>query len=139
MTSTTVSKVLDSCTLIYVEVGENSNKVWRGSLRNDGTFIAEWGRVGHNLQSKHHYLGSLTLARDKYERTKRQKLRKGYSEAQLIDRDTKQTKVITPEELETIAAKQISHGRDPRSKELIRYLVKSNIHQITSQTDIAVR
>ena len=35
-----------------------------------------------------------------------------------------------------IASKQIEHGRDPRSKELIRYLVKSNIHQIISQTDI---
>ncbi len=136
MSTTTRSSTLDTCTLIYVEVGANSNKVWRGSLKNDGTFIAEWGRIGNTLQHKNYCLGSVTLARDKFERTKRQKLRKGYTEAQLLDQDLKQTTVISTEELEAIAAKQIKHGRDPRSKELIRYLVKSNIHQITSQTDI---
>lgn len=136
MCTTTVSSTLDACTLIYVEVDENSNKVWRGSLKNDGTFIAEWGRVGSSLQCKHHYLGSVALARDKFERTKRQKIRKGYTEAQVVSSDNQQTTIITPEELEAIAAQQIEHGRDPRSKELIRYLVKSNIHQITSQTDI---
>ena len=136
MCITPVSSTLDTCTLIYVEVGENSNKVWRGSLKNDGTFIAEWGRVGSNLQCKYHCLGSIALAKAKFERTKRQKLRKGYTEAQVVSSKDKQTKVITPEELEAIANKQIDCGRDPRSKELIRYLVKSNIHQITSQTDI---
>ncbi len=135
--TTTVSSVLDSCTLIYVEVGENSNKVWRGSLLNDGTFLAEWGRVGNTLQSKHHCMGSVALAQSKLERTKRQKIRKGYTQAQLVNGDIKKTSVIQPDELEAIASKQIKHGRDPRSKELIRYLVKSNIHQITSQTDIS--
>ena len=41
ISTTTTSSTLDTCTLIYVEVGANSNKVWRGSLKNDGTFIAE--------------------------------------------------------------------------------------------------
>ena len=136
MSTITTSSTLDTCTLIYVEVGANSNKVWRGSLKNDGTFIAEWGRIGNALQHKNYCLGSVTLARDKFERTKRQKLRKGYTEAQLLDQDFQQTTVITTKELEAIARSQIKHGRDPRSKELIRYLVKSNIHQITSQTDI---
>ena len=141
MSTILLPSVLDTCTLIYVEVDKNSNKVWRGSLRDDGTFIAEWGRVGdceaaarrHRLQSKEHCLGSVTLARDKFERTKRQKLRKGYTQAELIDN---LQQIITPEELEAIASKQINHGRDPRSKELIRYLVKSNIHFFTSQTQI---
>lgn len=131
-----MSGVLDSCTLIYVEVGENSNKVWQGSLMNDGSFLAQWGRVGCNLQSRHYCLGSITLAKNKFERTKRQKLRKGYTEAQLVDDHPSNNIAIAPEDLEAIASKQIQHGRDPRSKELIRYLVKSNIHQITSQTDI---
>ena len=137
MNATTVSSVLDSCTLIYVEVGENSNKVWRGSLLNDGTFLAEWGRVGNILQSKHHCLGSVALAKSKFERTKRQKIRKGYTEAKIVDGDKQQSNIIEAEELETIASKQIEHGRDPRSKELIRYLVKRNIHLFTSQTDIS--
>ena len=130
-----MSSTLDTCTLIYVEVGENSNKVWRGSLKNDGTFIAEWGRVGNSLQCKYHCLGSIALAKDKFERTKRQKIRKGYTEAQVLDIERKPA-AITPEGLEAIAAQQIDYGRDIRSKKLIRYLVKSNIHQITSQTDI---
>jgi len=134
---TVVSSVLKSCTLIYVEVGENSNKVWRGSLLNDGTFLAEWGRVGNTLQSKYHYLGSVALARSKFERTIRQKITKGYTEAKIVDGDTRQTTIIKPEELKAIASKQIKHGRDPRSKELIRYLVKSNIHVFTSQTNIS--
>ena len=134
-TTTTMSSTLDTCTLIYVEVDENSNKVWRASVTNDGTFIAEWGRVGNSLQCKYHSLGSVTLAKNKFERTKRQKIRKGYTEAQVLNSENKHT-VITSEELEAIAAKQINHGRDPRSKELIKYLVKSNIHQITSQTNI---
>ena len=86
------------------------------------------------MQNKHYYLGSVALARDKFERTKRQKLRKGYTIAEIID-NSRQS-IITPEELEAIASKQIKHGRDPRSKELIRYLVKSNIHFFTSQTQI---
>ena len=134
MSTILLPSVLDRCTLIYVEVDKNSNKVWRGSLRDDGTFIAEWGRVGDRLQNKHYCLGSVALARDKFERTKRQKLRKGYTQAELID-DSQPT-TITPEELEAIARAQIKHGRDPRSKELIRYLVKSNIHFFTSQTQI---
>lgn len=103
---------------------------------NDGSFLAQWGRVGNTLQSKHYSLGSVTLARDKFERTKRQKLRKGYTEAPILQDSSTKTRAISPEALEAIAAKQIQHGRDPRSKELIRYLVNQNIHQITSQTDI---
>jgi len=137
MTSTTtVSSTLDTCTLIYVEVAENSNKVWRGSIKNDGTFIAEWGRVGNSLQCKRHVMGSIALARNKFERIKRQKIRKGYTTAQVLDPEKQQSTTITADRLEEIAAKQINCGRDPRSKELIRYLVKSNIHKITSQTDI---
>ena len=95
MNAIALSSVLDSCTLIYVEVGENSNKVWRGNLLNDGTFLAEWGRVGNTLQSKYHCLGSVALARSKFERTKRQKLRKGYTEAKIVDGDIQQTNIVT--------------------------------------------
>jgi poly [ADP-ribose] polymerase 2/3/4 len=136
MSATTVSSVLDSCTLIYVDIGENSNKIWRGSIADDGSFIAQWGRVGNTLQSKNYQLNSLSLARTKFERTKRQKLRKGYTQAQLLDRNIPQENILKPEDLEEIAAKQIQHGRDPRAKQLIRYLVASNIHQIISQTNI---
>ena len=136
MSTTTVSRVLDCCTLIYVDVGENSNKVWQGSIFDDGSFVAEWGRVGNTLQSKNYSLGSVSLAKNRLERTKRQKLRKGYTEAKLWDQNKPQKVTLKPEDLEAIVSQQIQHGRDPRAKELIRYLVKTNIHQITSQTNI---
>jgi poly [ADP-ribose] polymerase 2/3/4 len=130
------SSVLDRCTLIYVDIGENSNKVWQGSLFNDGSLFVEWGRVGYKLQTKNYQLTSLSLAQSKFERSKRQKLRKGYTEVQILDADTPQSNTIDADDLEAIAARQIEYGRDPRAKELIRYLVKVNIHDIISQTDI---
>ena len=137
MNATVTSQALDSCTLIYVDVGENSNKVWKGSIFDDGSFLAEWGRVGSSLQAKNYQLGSVSLAQNRFERTKRQKLRKGYTEAQIVDGDSQQnTTTLKPEDLEQIAAKQIQHGEDPRAKQLIRYLVTTNIHNIISQTDI---
>ena len=54
VSATKVSSVLDSCTLIYVDINENSNKIWRGSLGDDGSFMAQWGRVGNTLQSKNY-------------------------------------------------------------------------------------
>ena len=132
----TVSSVLDCCTLIYVDVGENSNKVWKGSLFDDASFLAQWGRVGNKLQTKNYQFASVSLAKSKFERTKRQKLRKGYTEAQILDADISKNTSIKPEDLEAIAAKQIQYGRDPRAKQLIRYLVEVNIHNIISQTDI---
>ena len=136
MNALAVSSVIDSCTLIYVEVDENSNKVWKGTVFNDGLFIAEWGRVGSKLQSKAHQFSSVSLAQNKFERTKRQKLRKGYTEAAIITTNTPTSLTVKPEDLDVIAAKQIEHGKDPRAKQLIRYLVEVNIHDITSQTDI---
>lgn len=84
MNAATVASVIDFCTLIYVEVEENSNKVWQGTLLDDGSLIVEWGRIGNQLQSKTYYFNSLTLAQSKFARTKRQKLRKGYTELKLL-------------------------------------------------------
>lgn len=136
MNAVGISPVIDSCTLIYVEVDENSNKVWKGQVLAGGLFIAEWGRVGSKLQSKTYQFGSISLAQSKFARTKRQKLRKGYTEAQIINKSGKTQVNVKPENLDVIAAQQIEHGKDARAKQLIRYLVEVNIHEITSQTNI---
>ncbi|MGF1490092.1 MAG: WGR domain-containing protein [Prochloraceae cyanobacterium] len=137
MNATVENKIVESCTLIYVEVDENSNKVWKGSVLEEGAFLAEWGRVGSKLQSKKHEYRSLKLARRKLEQMKHQKLRKGYTHALVIDNDRPVSIPLEARELEKIAATQIHHGKDPRAKQLIRYLVKVNIHQIVSQTQIS--
>ena len=106
MNAVAVSSVVNSCTLLYVEVDENSNKVWKGTVLSDGLFIAEWGRVGSKLQSKTHQFSYVSLAQNKFERTKRQKLRKGYTEAQIINKNSPTTIKVAPEDLDVIAAKQ---------------------------------
>ena len=136
MNAATAPSVIDSCTLIYVEVDRNSNKVWQGTVLDDGSFIAQWGRVGYQLQSKTYQLNSVVLAQNKFARTKRQKLRKGYTEAQIVKQDRSYSFDLKDEDLELIAAQQIEHGKDPRAKQLIRYLVAVNIHNITTQTNI---
>ncbi|AFZ36394.1 PARP catalytic domain protein [Stanieria cyanosphaera PCC 7437] len=136
MSTAVVAGVLDCCTLIYVEIDQNSNKVWQGKVTDDGCFTAQWGRVGSKLQSKTYQFSSVLLAKNKFERMKREKLRKGYTEAQLIPNQQPQTTTISSEDLESIAAKQIHHGGDVRSKQLIRYLVSVNIHEIIAQTNI---
>lgn len=67
---------------------------------------------------------------------KLKKIRKGYSEAQIVEADRPITVTLQPEDLKEIAAKQIDRAEDERTKELIRYLVEVNIHQILSQTKI---
>jgi len=133
---TSVPNPLESYTLIYVEVEENSNKVWKGSIFDDGTFVAEWGRVGYQLQRVENYFSSVSLARRKLERMKRQKLRKGYTEARILDLERPTTVPLQPEEVKEMAASQIRYGRDVRSRRLIQYLTEVNIHQILSQTNI---
>ena len=136
MNAAAAPSVVNSCTLIYVEVDCNSNKVWQGTVLDDGSFIARWGRVGNQLQSKTYPLNSVILAQNKFARTKRQKLRKGYTEAQIIQQHQSYSFDLKDEDLELIAARQIEHGKDPRAKQLIRYLVSVNIHNIVSQTNI---
>ncbi|MBD2577756.1 WGR domain-containing protein [Oscillatoria sp. FACHB-1406] len=137
MSTAVVSRaLLECCTLIYVEVAENSNKVWKGSAYNDGTFIAEWGRVGAQLQSQQKSYHSAKLALDKLEQMKQQKLNKGYTEAQVLADDGIDNQP-TQQDLEAIAASQIRYGEDARAQQLIRYLTEVNIHEIVSQTNIA--
>jgi poly [ADP-ribose] polymerase 2/3/4 len=136
MSAAVLPKVLESCTLIYVEIDENSNKVWKGSVLEDGSFLAQWGRVGSQLQSTSDEFGSVILAKYQLARMKRQKLRKGYTEAQIIEADRPINVTVGAEELDAIAARQIHHGEDERARQLIRYLVETNIHQIVSQTKI---
>ncbi|NEO83498.1 MAG: WGR domain-containing protein [Spirulina sp. SIO3F2] len=134
-TAPTATQPIASCTLIYVEVDENSNKVWKGFLWPDNTFEAQWGRVGKKLQCKTYQFSSLYMAQLKFESMKRAKLRKGYTEAQVVT-EANVAVSLSNRELKAIAAKQIHHGRDPRAKLLIQYLVEQNIHQILSQTQI---
>lgn len=124
----------ETITLIWADIGENHNKVWIGELHDDDTVVTKWGRVGYDLQSK-----SFPGAGESFLRRKeREKLNKGYTPAKVVGAvsnggDTKKT--VTQSGLQAIAREQLAKNH-PALSQLIDRLVKANIHNICSQTNI---
>lgn len=122
-----MSKIIESKLLIYVEAEENSSKFWRGDVYEDGTVHCEWGRVGNtNPQSKTFSGGSSYLNKKVAEKKK-----KGYVETKTIQENT--VKVVS--DVHNIAKSQIE-VKCPLAQKLVDRLVKSNIHQITANSQI---
>lgn len=122
-----MSNVLEEHKLILVEVVANSNKFWHGKLYDDGSVYTEWGRVGYDGQNQTKSFGDIERAR-KYLASKRaEKEKKGYS--------VQRTLGAAPVKVK--AESLIESDADPTTKQLLDYLVKVNIHQITSHTNIA--
>jgi poly [ADP-ribose] polymerase 2/3/4 len=124
---------LDKIVLNYFDVRENSNKVWIGEIYADALFVAQWGRVRSDtkLQTKSKQFSSVDAARYELENKKREKLRKGYRETQVL---SKNEVAATAVNLREIATQQIQETDDPTTKTLIEYLAKINIHTIVSNT-----
>lgn len=134
---TTNSTIRKQYTLNFFEPGANSNKVWKGLAYEDGTFETRFGRVrdGANLMSSVKRLSSGAAAESMLESKRKEKLRKGYRDALVLDN---QMTVATakPQDLSIIAAAQIAGAEDSTTAELIKYLAEVNIHSITHATSI---
>jgi poly [ADP-ribose] polymerase len=126
-------------TLIFVEAGVNSNKVWYGELYDNGDVITRWGRIGKDLQSKE-FSGageSFLLKKEK------EKIKKGYTPARVVDGtigsgSISPTSVVKDQNLHEIAKRQLV--KDTSNKvlnDLVTRLVRSNIHKITTSTNIS--
>lgn len=125
--------ILREVTLIYSDVQFNNNKIWKGILYSDGEVYTEWGRVGKAMQTKIYPQGG-----DKQLTSKeKEKLKKGYTVARVVGsiNSPANPKAISNLSLQDIAIKQISQG-EPILTRLVTMLVKANIHQITSQSQI---
>jgi poly [ADP-ribose] polymerase 2/3/4 len=124
---------LEKIVLNYFDAKENSNKVWIGQILSDGTLVSQWGRVRDktNLQSNSKQFSSVAAARNELESKKREKLRKGYRETQVLSNNEVAATAI---DLSAIATQQIQGTDDPTTKTLIEYLAKVNIHAIVSNT-----
>lgn len=129
----TITKKL---TLIFSDAVDNHNKVWYGELYDNDDVITRWGRVGYDLQSK-----TFPGAGEGFLLTKeREKLKKGYTPAKVVDGATPGGKpaTVAVSNLHEIAKTQLVKSSHPVLDKLIDRLVKSNVHKITSTTNITL-
>ena len=119
--------------------GVQHNKVWYGELYDNGDVITRWGRVGYDLQSKTFpSAGEGFLLKKKAEKTSG---KKGYTEARVVDGSTPEgaSKPVAISNLHEIAKSQLlKASKHPVLDKLIERLVKSNVHKITSSTNIVL-
>lgn len=124
------NKPVEIIQLICSDMNQNNNKFWYGELYEDDTVITKWGRVGNTPQSK-----TFPNKGRKFLITKRnEKKRKGYTELKVIN-ESATTGSYDTDSLAKIARKQIK-TTNPLVLNLIDRLIKANIHNITSNTNI---
>lgn len=135
MSAATADGVVKKVRLIYSDVIGNNNKFWYGEARADGTYFAQWGRVGAEAgQTQEKSFGSAYAAEDYLDRKMGEKLRKGYTEARVLDGAATVT-VAPTASLKALATKQISTD-SPVTLELVRRLVDFNVHNILRATTL---
>ena len=66
---------------LVMVTGENNNKVYEMAANGDGTFTARYGRIGAKLQTR-------TYPMQRWERTYREKTRKGYADVTSLAAET---------------------------------------------------
>lgn len=132
-----MANIIKEVRLIKVEqtAEDNNNKWWNAQLFDDGTVKAQWGRVGYDGQS-----GEWSGGESYLDKKVREKTKKGY-----VEQKTVGTANVTPgstvkvdANLREIAKKQIIKNNvgSPLLVALIDRLVQSNVHKITSSTQI---
>ncbi len=119
--------------LIYTDVVSNNNKFWYGYLYDDGRVESKYGRVGVTEQVTDYGVKGETFLLKK----KAEKLKKGYTEARVVAPTIISTpaKNVGSRDLVSIALSQIKYS-NKTLEGLIRRLAQSNVHKITSSTNI---
>lgn len=123
--------------------GVQHNKCWHGELYDNGDVITRWGRVGYDLQSKTFPgAGESFLLKKKAEKMSG---KKGYTEAKVLETSGSLSSpstapVIAQSNLQEIARSQIlkSSSSNQILDKLISRLVASNVHKITTSTNIVL-
>lgn len=115
--------------LIMFDTKANCNKFYEILLEEDGSVVANYGRVGVTKPQRKVYSGG----RNKYFQLAHAKKKKGYKEAQL--EETTASDNTYKGNLIDIALKQIKY-KDKKSEVLIRAVADANIHSITAKTNI---
>lgn len=118
---------------ILANVGNNNNKFW--NISQNGTAVTtHWGRVGDTGQSKTFPHSSTYSAESFFESKCREKERKGYVKQRVLIDSTPNIQVVQASSLEAVARAQIKTNNSPELDELVKFLTKTNIHNIMSAT-----
>lgn len=143
MTTTLTKTVLVHRRFICVESDFGKlghNKFWYVTKYSDNSVLCEWGRVDLTKQEKSFTFGSSEEA-DKFiegkikDKLKGKKGEEPYVEKNVISTVSATSQKLTGAQLETEAINQIANG-DKKIESLVKYLIKQNIHNITSNTNV---
>lgn len=126
---------------IKSDIKNNNNKWWNIEVYDNGDVITRWGRVGETGQSKTFPKGSVNNANIFADSKIKKKLsaRNGeipYTKALVISNSvasSSQIQNIAESQLSKIATKEIKFN-NKIVEDLIKYLTKVNVHQITTAT-----
>src|SRR5579859_2991905 len=131
--ATIVKTIKLSCS----DVANNNNKVWFGELYDNGDVITRWGRIGSKMDFKlFPNAGESFLLKKEREKLRPKKDKESYTRVPLVE-GTDGAAPVTKQvdNLAQIAKEQLAKNHPELSK-LIDRLVKANVHNITSQTNI---
>lgn len=139
-----MANLIKEVRLIFAENGTdpktgkllNSYKYWEAKLYDDGTWSAEWGRVGcENPDS-----GTWNESDKTLDSVVRSKMKKGYTEQKTIGEGVTAQQnggtTVKNSDLHTIARSQLLKTSSPVLDRLIKRFVDANVHKITSSTQI---
>jgi len=130
-----MANILKSKKFIWSDAIENHNKWWEIILYDNGDIRTNWARVGNDPQTKL-FEGVGESFMDK---KINEKLKKGYTEARVVDTvSVDASKPVAVNNLHEIAKSQLLKTSSPILDRLIERLVKSNVHKITSSTNIVL-
>ena len=131
-----MSEVIEHRRFVMANVDNNNNKFWYGTLYDDGSYMAEFGRIGAKINQRHKQYGDQTKAEREFEKKCREKEKKGYRKLEVVNGASSSTsaKVVKTNNLESIALDQIDSSSDKETKDLIKYFTKVNAHNICSAT-----
>ena len=129
-----MANVVETTKLIFSDAANNNNKFWFAFIRDDGSVLVQWGRVGFAGDEQVKDFGSVDGARSFVAGKRREKERKGYTQLNVVESGAKvQVSAVSGKSLEDTAAEEIG-GADKRIVALVKFITKQNIHNITSST-----
>jgi len=123
--------IIKSIKMICSNIDGNNNKFWNADLHDDEQIYVTYGRVGYSGQSEGPFPGGQAFLDKKI----KEKKKKGYIEFDGIPVSSTKTTISVVSNLKEVAKQQIKYN-SPELEKLIDRLVKSNIHNITSSTQI---
>ena len=136
-----VKKIILVCS--EIKDGTQHNKCWQGELYDNDDAITRWGRVGYDLQSKTFSgVGEGFLLKKKAEKLRGKSGGDSvYTEAKVVSTENTGSlakPTVSVSNLHEIAKSQLLKSSHPVLDKLIDRLVKSNVHKITSSTNITL-